>query len=95
MNYHTLVPMKYKKSINIGMIHRIFHVCSTYKHFHKSLQKARGIRLKNQYPESVIDWLIRDTLNKIFEKKEMVTKSEKVDEEEEKKMMMIEYLGPV
>ena len=74
------------------MIHRIFHVCSTYKHFHKSLQKARGICLKNQYPKSVIDWLIRDTLNKIFEKKEMVTKSEKVDEEEEKKMM-IEYSG--
>ena len=55
MNYHTLVPMKYKKLINIGMIHRIFHVCSTYKHFHKSLQKARGIRLKNQCLESVID----------------------------------------
>ena len=49
--------------------------------------------MKNQYPECVIDRLIRDTLNKIFEKKEMITKSEKVDEEEEKKMVMIEYSG--
>ena len=85
MNYHALAPMKYKKSVIIGMIHRIFRACSTYKHFHESLQKARGILLKNQYPESVIDRLIRDTLNKIFEKKETVTESEEVDEEEERK----------
>ena len=55
MNYHALAPMKYKKSVIIGMIHRIFRACSTYKHFHESLQKARDILLKNQYPESVID----------------------------------------
>ena len=78
MNYHALAPMKYKKSVIIGMIHRIFRACSTYKHFHESLQKARDILLKNQYPESVIDRLIKDTLNKIFEKKETVTESEEV-----------------
>ena len=50
MNYHALAPMKYKKSVIIGMIHRIFRACSTYKHFHESLQKARDILLKNQYP---------------------------------------------
>ena len=93
MNHHALAPMKYKKLVINGMIHRILRTCSTYKHFHESLQKARGILLKNQYPECVIDRLIRDTLNKIFEKKEMITKSEKVDEEEEKKMVMIEYSG--
>ena len=87
--------MKYKKSVIIGMIHRIFRACSTYKHFHESLQKARDILLKNQYPESVIDRLIKDTLNKIFEKKETVTESEEVDEEEEKKMVMIEYRGKI
>ena len=95
MNHHALAPMKYKKSVIIGMIHRIFRACSTYKHFHESLQKARDILLKNQYPESVIDRLIKDTLNKIFEKKETVTESEEVDEEEEKKMVMIEYRGKI
>ena len=95
MNYHALAPMNYKKSVIIGMIHRIFRACSTYKHFHESLQKARDILLKNQYPESVIDRLIKDTLNKIFEKKETVTESEEVDEEEEKKMVMIEYRGKI
>ena len=55
-------------------------VTNTYKHFHESLQKARDILLKNQYLESVIDRLIKDTLNKIFEKKETVTESEEVDE---------------
>ena len=95
MNYYALAPMNYKKSVIIGMIHRIFRACSTYKHFHESLQKARDILLKNQYPESVIDRLIKDTLNKIFEKKETVTESEEVDEEEEKKMVMIEYRGKI
>ena len=38
---------------------------------------------------------MRDTLNKIFEKKEIVTESEKVYEEEEKKMVMIEYRGKI
>ena len=49
--------------------------------------------MNNQYPEYIIDRLKRDTLNEIFEKKETVTESEKVDEEEEKKMVMIEYSG--
>ena len=51
--------------------------------------------MKNQYPESVIDQLVKDTLNKILEKKETVTESEEVDEEEEKKMVMIEYRGKI
>ena len=51
--------------------------------------------MKNQYPESVIDRLIRDTLNKIFEKKEPVIESEEVDDEVEKKMVMIEYRGKI
>ena len=92
MNYHTLAPMKYKKSVIIGMIRRIFRAYNTYKHFQESLQKVRGILSKNQYPESVIDQLIRDTLNKIFEEKETVTESEEEDEEEEKKMLMVEYI---
>ena len=38
---------------------------------------------------------MRDTLNKIFEKKEIVTESEKIYEEEEKKMVMVEYRGKI
>ena len=37
MNFHSLAPMKYKKSVVCGMIHRIFGSCSNYKMFHQSL----------------------------------------------------------
>ena len=87
MNCHALTPpIKYKKSVIIGMIHNIFRTCSTYKHFHKTLQKDHGIFWK-------IDRLIRDTLTKIFEKKKPVAESEEVEEEEEKKMWWSGIVG--
>ena len=37
INFQALAPLKYKKSVVIGMIHRIFRACSSYKTLHEGL----------------------------------------------------------
>jgi len=39
MNFHALAPIKYKRSVVSGMVHRIFQACSTWKNFHHSFGK--------------------------------------------------------
>ena len=50
MNYHALAPKRYKRSVVSGFVHRIHRACSTGQHFHESLEKAKCILERNQYP---------------------------------------------
>ena len=67
MNYHALAPKRYKRSVVSGFVYRIYFACSSWEHFHKSLEKAKQILERNQYPPSFYDPIIKDTLNKIIE----------------------------
>ena len=48
MNYHALAPIRYKKSVISGLMHRIHRACTSWKYFHESLEKAKIILQKNQ-----------------------------------------------
>ena len=48
-NFRTLPPSKYKQSVVCGFVHRIFCACSSWMHFHTSLNKAKDILERNQY----------------------------------------------
>ena len=63
MNFLSLAPLKYKRSAVCGLIHRIFRACSDFSLFHDSLQKAKLILEKNQYPSAFVDNIIKETLN--------------------------------
>ena len=67
MNYHALAPKKYKRSVVSGFVHRIYRSCSTWKHIHDSLEKAKEVLIKNQYPPSFFDPIIKDTLQKVIQ----------------------------
>ena len=67
LNFHSLAPMKYKKSVVIGFVHRIYRACSSWKNIHLGLEAAKDTLLKNQYPVHFIDELFNKTLNKILE----------------------------
>jgi len=41
MNYHALAPVKYKRSVVSGLIHRIIDAFSTWEHFYESLMKVK------------------------------------------------------
>ena len=65
LNYHALAPVKYKKSVVISFIHRIFRACSTWKNFHLGISEAIRILENNQYPTSFIMPIIKNTIDKL------------------------------
>ena len=66
LNFHSLAPLKYKKSVVIGFVYRIFNSCSTWQLFHEGLEEAKSILVKKQYPLDFIEKIFNDTLMKIL-----------------------------
>ena len=66
LNFHALAPLKYKKSVVIGFIHRIYRACSTWHNFHVGITKAVQILENNQYPSSFVLPIIKNTMDKII-----------------------------
>ena len=65
MNFQALAPKRYKKGVVSGFVHRIYRACSTWENFHTSLNKAKEILEKNQYPPPFYEDVIAKTLEKI------------------------------
>ena len=65
LNYHALAPTKYKKSVVISFIYRIYRSCTNWKNFDKCLNKAINILENNQYPLSFIMPIINCTISKL------------------------------
>ena len=99
MNYHALAPRKYKRSVVSGFVHRIYRACSTWDLFHISLERAKQILEKNQYPPQFYEAIIEQTLEKIVnsgeEKGTTVEGSGDSDKEIAKKMIFLQYRGKV
>ena len=84
MNFHALAPIKYKRSVVAGLVHRIHRACSSWKNFHASLIKAKATLEKNQFPPHFYEPIIRKAIEKI------VTRN--IDaEDEEKKLIFVQY----
>lgn len=66
MNFHALAPKRYKRSVVSGLVHRIHRACSTWEYFHSSLQRAKQILERNQYPPAFYEPIIQDTLSSII-----------------------------
>ena len=65
LNFNSLAPMKYKKSVVTSFVYRIFRACSNWEHFHKGLSEATDILCRNQYPDSFIFPIIKTTIDKL------------------------------
>ena len=103
MNYHSLAPKRYKRSVVAGFVFRIYRACSSWIHFHKSLTKAKSVLEQNQYPPDFYEPIIREALNKILEvtaektetsKKSIVCEGE-IEPPIKKKLIFIEYRGKI
>ena len=102
MNYLALAPKKYKRSVVAGFVHRIYKACSTWDHFHASMERAKYVLERNQYPPQFYDPVIKQALDKIVRNdqpnQEGVEETEdKADEENQipKKMIFLQYRGNV
>ena len=65
LNFHSLSPDLYKRSLVSGMVHRIFMTTSSWSLFNESLSKAHDILKENQYPKYFITRITNFTLTKI------------------------------
>ena len=96
MNFLALAPIKYKRSVICGMVHRIFRSCSNFINFHESLCRAKEILEKNQYPKNFVDSVIKDTLDKLVGKSDdEEAKKATVDDEVEEFSLKIQYRGKI
>ena len=66
MNFHSLAPKRYKRSVVTGFVYRIHRACSTWENFHVSLEKAKRILEENQYPPPFYEPLINQALYDIL-----------------------------
>ena len=73
MNYHALAPKRYKRTVEVGLVHRIHRACSKWEHFHHSLQRAKQILEINQYPPAYYEPIIHVPLSTIFCLQEMTS----------------------
>ena len=92
MNYHALAPSRFKKSNVTGMVHRIHRACSTPEHFKESLEKAKLLLRKNQYPPSFYEPIIKKTIEKISKPAQI---EEDKEEQPELKKFFIRYRGQI
>ena len=66
MNFHALAPNRYKRSVVSGFVYRIHRACSSWSYFHDSLEKAKRVLERNQYPPAFYEPLIKQTLDAIL-----------------------------
>ena len=74
----------------IGFVHRIFRACSEWKYFHESIERAKSILLKNQYPPKFSDRLIKDTITKLVLSEEKVIDQ---NTKEDPYFLFVQYRG--
>lgn len=65
MNFHALAPKRYKRSVVQSFVHRIHRCCSSWENVNASLEKAKEVLDRNQYPPDFYEPIIRDTIRKI------------------------------
>ncbi len=63
--FYALAPKRYKKSVVQSFVHRIYRCCSSWEQVTSSLQRAKDVLDKNQYPAEFYEPIIGETINKI------------------------------
>ena len=96
LNYHALAPRRYKKAVVAGFVYRIHRSCSTWRAFRESLEKAKVILEKNQYPPTFYEPIIKESLQNIINKStehRSDVRNDDVLKEGGKLMIFIQYRG--
>ena len=57
----------------LSLLYRCFHLCSDLTKFQHEVTELKSIFRKNGYPNKIVDFCIRNFLNKHFQPREAVT----------------------
>ena len=93
MNYHALAPKKYKRSVVSGFVYRIYRACSSWQYFHDSMERAKRVLERNQYPPAFYDPIIKETLNTILQSSKRLQTEQPPAETTRKYPLIIQYRG--
>ena len=88
-------PMRYKKNIVQGTVHRVFNASSNWHAFTESIAEVGCMLEKNQYPPQLYEPIIHETPNKIIEKHMKQDTNTKTPEKATKKRIpfVMQYRG--
>ena len=65
LNYHAIAPMKYKRAVVSGMVHRIHSASSSWTSFNTGIEEAKRILESNQFPPAFYNPIITGVNNKL------------------------------
>ncbi|CAF3224949.1 unnamed protein product [Rotaria socialis] len=85
-NYHSYVPMQYKKGGIITMVNRTLIICSTYASLATEFNEIRRIGLMNGYASSFIDTIIGIKLSQYRKNNNDVIQSPQTGSDVKKRM---------
>ena len=72
----------------------MYRACSSWKHFHDSMEKAKRVLEQNQYPPSFYEPIINNSLHRIIENKSFISTEPLPSEPTTKKYPLIaQYRG--
>ena len=97
MNFHSMAPKRYKRSVVSGFVYRIFRACSCWANFHISLERAKAMLERNQYPPAFYNPIIDETISNIVNKTTEPTVASTDDRPETvpKALVFVQYRGKV
>ena len=95
LNFHALAPKRYKRSVVSGFVYRIYRACSSWALFHDSLEKAKRVLERNQYPPAFYEPLIKQSLENILGVSEVSSESPATStpQKSEKHKLRVQYRG--
>ena len=97
LSFRACAPIRYKKNIIEGTIHRINNSTSTCTDFHMGLEKAIETWEANQYPPAFYHGIVRSTLHKILSSNNETPRQQPLNKEkhETKTIFSMQYRGSI
>ena len=71
-NFHSFIPLTYKRCLVSCFIHRIFNLCLSYENFHIQLEVVRNLFKLNGFPSHMFERITRRFLDNTFDLKPSV-----------------------
>ena len=62
-NYNSFTPLAYRLSALKCLLYRAFNLSSTWSLFHKEITSLRSMLLRNAYPSSILDRIIKASIS--------------------------------
>ena len=76
-HFDSEIPMNFKRGLIFTLLHRIFHICSSFPIIIEEVNKLKSIMSRNGYPSIFVDKCINIFFLNFYKKKEVVHTVEK------------------